>query len=87
MDDVPEVVDLLPRDGFVLFFQDEIRGLHKPFSTIEVKEAVWSMGRFKAPEPDEYQTIFYQECWEVVGESVVCFVLDFLRQVIYPQTK
>lgn len=42
------------------------------------------MGRFKAPGPDGYQPVFYQDCWEVVGESVVRFVLDFFRTGLLP---
>lgn len=37
------------------------------------------MGRFKAPGPDGFQPVFYQDCWDVVGESVNKFVLDFFE--------
>lgn len=77
MDDVPGVVETLPSQGFVELTQEERRALSKPFSGVEVEEAICSIGRFKAPGPDGYQPIFYQDCWEVVGDSVVQFALEF----------
>lgn len=56
----------------------------KPFSGVEVEEAIRSMGRFKAPGPDDYQPVFYQDCWEVVGESVIHFALEFFASGILP---
>ncbi|XP_019087448.1 PREDICTED: uncharacterized protein LOC109127309 [Camelina sativa] len=58
--------------------------LNRTFTAIEVEEAVRSMGKFKAPGPDGYQPVFYQECWEVVRESVVRFVLDFFNSGTLP---
>lgn len=43
------------------------------------------MGKYKAPGPYGFQPIFCQHCWEVVGESVVHFVLEFLRTGNLPQ--
>lgn len=38
---------------------------------VEIKEAVFDMGGFKAPGPDGIQAFFYQEYWHVVGEKFV----------------
>ncbi|CAA7037235.1 unnamed protein product [Microthlaspi erraticum] len=51
----------------------------RPFAATEVEKAVRSMGRYKAPGPDGYQPIFYQENWKVVGEFVARFALEFFR--------
>lgn len=77
MEDVPAAVDGLPDTGFARLMGDELVRLSKPFSEAEVEKAVRSMGRYKAPGPDGFQPLFYHDCWETVGESVVKFVLDF----------
>ncbi|KAL8162336.1 hypothetical protein V2J09_013825 [Rumex salicifolius] len=62
----------------------EFEYLEKPFTREEIENAIRSMGRFKAPCPDGFQPIFYQQCWDVVGESVIRFVLDFFETRILP---
>ncbi|KAJ0250309.1 Reverse transcriptase domain-containing protein [Hirschfeldia incana] len=37
------------------------------------------MGSFKAPGPNGFQPIFYQKCWEIVGDSVARFVMQFFE--------
>jgi len=87
MDDVPQVVSKLPQEGFASLTQSERLALNKPFSAVEVEIAMKSMGKYKAPGPDGYQPIFYQSCWEIVGDSVIRFALDFFRSgVLPPQT-
>jgi len=39
-------------------------GLIKPFSTLEVKEAVWSCDSFKSPGPDGVNFGFIKKFWE-----------------------
>ncbi|CAA7051323.1 unnamed protein product [Microthlaspi erraticum] len=71
MEDVAPEVESLHRE--------ELMALNRPFRELDVEQSVRSMGRFKAPGPDGFQPIFYQENWEVVKESVTRFVLDFFR--------
>ncbi|CAA7027588.1 unnamed protein product [Microthlaspi erraticum] len=85
LDDVDQVVETLPQEGFVALTQAELNGLNTPFSVDEIKTAVKAMGRFKAPGPDGFQPVFYQKCWEEVGESVTRFALDFFRTGMLPQ--
>ena len=47
--------------------------------------AIRSMGKFKAPCPDGFQPVFYQQNWDVVGTSVNRFVLDFFTTGILPK--
>lgn len=77
--DVDEVVPKLPREGFVALSQADYTHLNKPFSAEEVLKAIRGMGKYKAPGPDGFQPVFYQHCWDIVGDLVVRFVLDFFR--------
>ncbi|CAA7017011.1 unnamed protein product [Microthlaspi erraticum] len=85
MEDVDQVVEPLPGEGFVDLSQEDVRALSNPFSEDEIVTAVRSMGSLKAPGPDGYQPMFYQKCWTEVGESVTRFVLDFFRTGLLPQ--
>lgn len=79
LDDVDPVVDRLPKEGFARLSTTDHVNLNKQFSVGEVEQVLRSMGKFKAPGPDGYQPIFYQTCWDVVGELVSKFALDFFE--------
>lgn len=85
MDDVDEVVSGLPQTGFMRLSHSELAELDKPFSGVEVENSVRSMGKFKASGPDGFQPVFYQHCWEVVGPSVINFVLNFFQSGVLPE--
>ncbi|KAG7564109.1 Ribonuclease H domain [Arabidopsis suecica] len=86
MVDIDQEVDSLPKEGFTRLTQ-ELQELNKPFSPKEIENSVRSMGKYKAPGPDGFQPVFYQHCWEVVGPSVVRFVLDFFEtRALPPET-
>ena len=76
MEDVESCVDTLDPVGFAVLTVGELADLNKPFSSMEVENSIRSMGKFKAPGPDGFQPVFYQECWDVVGASVTQFVLN-----------
>lgn len=75
---------VLPRLGFPGLTSGEQRALSRPYSEEEVVVALRSMGKYKAPGPDGYQPVFYQDCWEIVGESVKRFVLSFFESGVLP---
>nr|ABW81176.1 non-LTR reverse transcriptase [Arabidopsis cebennensis] len=79
VEDVDSIVERLPSAGFTCLTREEISDLSKPFMSIDVENSMRGMGRFKAPGPDGYQPVFYQDCWEVVGQSVTNFVLNFFE--------
>ncbi|CAA7019711.1 unnamed protein product [Microthlaspi erraticum] len=79
MMDVEEVVPRLPSEGFVPLSPADHTHLNKPFTAGEVERAVKEMGKYKAPGPEGFQPVFYQHCWDIVGDSVVRFVLEFFR--------
>ncbi|KAG7551702.1 Ribonuclease H domain [Arabidopsis thaliana x Arabidopsis arenosa] len=86
MEDVNEEREYLPQEGFTALSREEKEELSKPFSAGEVCVTVKSMGSFKAPGPDDFQPVFYQKCWETVGESVTRFVLGFFETGELPQS-
>ena len=51
--------------------------LSSEFTAEEVKVALFQMGPTKAPGPDDMNALFYQKFWHIVGDDVVCAVLDF----------
>ena len=53
--------------------------LSKPYSTKEVKAALFQMGPTKAPGPDSMNALFYQKFWHIIGNEVIEAVLDFLH--------
>lgn len=79
VEDVDPAAIQLPSDGFVRLTDQELTALNITFLAGEVEKAIKSMGKYKAPGPDGFQPIFYHHCWEVVGSSVVRFVLDFFE--------
>lgn len=86
LEDVSEVRGELPKEGFAKLTREEKIELQKPFTPEEVRVAVRSMGRFKAPGPDGFQPVFYQDCWEVVENSVTRFVLGFFETRVLPES-
>jgi len=84
LEDVSEVRNMLPTGGFASISEAEKAALLQAFTKAEVVSAVKSMGRFKAPGPDGYQPVFYQQCWETVGPSVTRFVLEFFETGVLP---
>ncbi|KAG7567714.1 Ribonuclease H domain [Arabidopsis thaliana x Arabidopsis arenosa] len=84
--DVSVVREMLPTGGFPQMTSAEKNELIKPFTPEEVVCAVKGMGRFKAPGPDGFQPVFYQQCWDIVGESVTRFVLEFFASGNLPAT-
>lgn len=85
MEDVDQIVEKLPHGGFERLSHEDRLALSKHFTSLEVENAIRSMGRYKAPGPDGFQPVFYQQCWDVVGESVVRFVLEFFGTGLLPQ--
>ncbi|GJR12441.1 hypothetical protein Tco_0795093 [Tanacetum coccineum] len=49
----------------------------RPFSSKEVKEAMFSMGNDKSPDPDGYTAAFFKSAWDIVGSDVTRAVCEF----------
>lgn len=54
-----------------LVFLEDNRMLMSPFSLEEVKCAVFTMNPNKAPGPDGFTPLFFQDCWYFVGRDVL----------------
>ena len=46
---------------------------------MEIKEAVFSLGKNKAPSPDGYITEFFTNCWNIVGPHLTEAIRDFFH--------
>lgn len=78
-DDLNLDTEKLPQQGFTGFSWDEVKSLEESFSEGEIEGAIRSMGKYKAPGPDGFQPVFYQESWDVVGASVIRCGLEFFE--------
>ncbi|CAJ2635027.1 unnamed protein product [Trifolium pratense] len=59
--------------------QVEVGGLIKPFTEVEVKQAVWDCDSYKSPGPDGINFGFIKDFWVEVRGDVMRFLSDFHR--------
>lgn len=75
MDDLDRVLSLVPQK-----ISDSMNDLLlRPFSSVEVKEALFSMNPYKCPGKDGLGAGFFQKFWDTVGPDVckeVLLILD-----------
>ncbi|OMO88682.1 reverse transcriptase [Corchorus capsularis] len=69
------VLDHIP----TLVMEDMNQSLTKPFGSEEIREAAFQLGAHKAPGPDGFNGIFFQEFWDIVGETVTKATLGFFN--------
>lgn len=55
-----------------------------PVSDTEIREAVMTMGKLKAPGPDGFQGIFYQSFWEHLNDVVNSLVTSLMQGITSP---
>ena len=71
---------MLPtHNGFPKILGDLQQLLQRPFSNKEVKTTLFDMAPFKALRNDGLHPGFYQKAWNIVGDSLCEFVLNFLE--------
>jgi len=58
---------------------DMLEVLSRPYSSEEVKAALFRMGPTKTPGPDGMNALFNQKIWHIVGNEVTDAMLDFLH--------
>ncbi|KAH9786019.1 reverse transcriptase domain-containing protein [Citrus sinensis] len=59
--------------------------LLEPFTTLDVKEALFSMHPDKSPGPDGMNPAFYQKFWHVVGKDVTEACLSYITNRAFPE--
>ena len=59
--------------------------LTKPFSELEISDAVFQIGPLKAPGPDGFPARFFQRNWGEIKGDVVRGVLEFFENGILPE--
>lgn len=58
--------------------------LTRPITDDEIKKAAFSIGALKAPGPDGYNGLFFQQYWDIVGWDVTKAVQEFFRGGVMP---
>ncbi|KAM2740124.1 hypothetical protein EV2_034162 [Malus domestica] len=53
--------------------------LTRPLVNEEIKDAVFQMGRLKAPGPDGFQGVFFQSYWDIIEAEIKGLVAEFLN--------
>ena len=51
-----------------------------PFSEVEIHSALMEMDEDKAPGPDGFTVVFWQECWDFVKEEILELFKEFYDQ-------
>ena len=54
-----------------------MRSIHTPFTVDEIKKSIDSMTPNKAARPDGIHAGFFQKLWEITGQSICDFALQF----------
>ncbi|CAA6660783.1 unnamed protein product [Spirodela intermedia] len=52
----------------------------------EIKDAIFSMSRNRALEPDGFPADFYSTCWDIVRTDLVHAIKEFFRCKIFPRS-
>jgi len=58
---------------------DQHSALIAPVTSSEIKEAMFSLKRNKAPGPDGYPADFFKKTWDIVGQDVIATILNFFH--------
>lgn len=58
--------------------------LMEPFTTADVRDAIFSMYPDKSPVPNGMNPVFLKKFWSIVGEDVSSTCLDCIRQCEFP---
>lgn len=56
--------------------------LIRPFTTEDVKQAIFEIDSHNSPGADGYNSDFFKKTWHIVGLDVCTAVLDFFKTVI-----
>lgn len=58
---------------------NEASSLCRPFTEVDVKEAVFGISNDKAPGPDGFSSYFYKATWDITGNDLAKSMLNFFQ--------
>lgn len=53
--------------------------LYRPFSREEIRKALFDLNPSKAPRPDGFTTLFFQNEWDTIGDDLTTATLGVLN--------
>jgi hypothetical protein len=59
--------------------------LTAPFSAEDVRKAAFSIGDYKAPDPDGLHAVFYKKFWGLCGDDITAEILQALNSGVIPE--
>ncbi|CAL1367951.1 unnamed protein product [Linum trigynum] len=74
----------MPKGAFPRLSQEEWMCLLRPFSIMDIHQAIFDMKALQAPCPDGFQAGFYQQEWRVVGKALTDMALSFFENGTLP---
>lgn len=54
--------------------------IERPFSEEEIHNTVFGMDDSKAPAPNGFSMLFFQECWDMIKEDLIKVFEDFFER-------
>lgn len=74
----------LAHDKYPSLNENEWQAINRPFQPKEIKEVLFEMDSCKTPSPDGFPVGFYKKSWDVVGQSLIKFAMDFFSRGSLP---
>ena len=76
----PTSIDSEVQNAIPHLVNDQINlALLAPITEVEVKKAINQLGRIKAPGPEGFPGIFFQQIWNLISVDVVRMVKNFFE--------
>ncbi|CAL1381890.1 unnamed protein product [Linum trigynum] len=76
--------DRLPKQAFPRLDSTEMMTLMRPFTIMDIHQAIFDMKPFQAPGPDGFQAAFYQHSWSTTGRSLAQMAIQFFSTGLLP---
>lgn len=68
--------NLVTRCNFPCLLEDALVEIQAEVTKEDVKNAVFSMAPSKSPGPDGIHVAFFQNSWEIIGDTVCNFIIN-----------
>ena len=67
-------------------FEESVSRLNSLFTEEEISRTIFQLDRDKAPGPDGFTIVVFQDCWDVIKEDLVRVFAEFHRSGIINQS-